>query len=213
MKKLIYVEGIIGSGKSTVLQNCATTYPGILVMPECVSDWQNMHTQGGKNINLLELYYKDTKRWGFVFQIQVLKTLAERHHDIMASEAVVMAERSLQSSVKLFAQLAWESQFLSPLEYTVINNWYEYLRRSTPIEPTHVLYLATSPTIAMERINRRGRPEEKNLSIEYLERLQQRQECLLHNEEYGGKIIKIDGNQSEEAIMKEIASLKGELFE
>lgn len=212
MKRLIYVEGIIGSGKSTVLQNCAKKYPGILVMPECVSDWQNLHTQRGETINLLELYYKDTKKWGFTFQIQVLKTLAERHHSITTSEAVVMAERSLQSSVKLFSHLAWESQLLSSLEYTIINNWYDYLRQSTPIEPTHVLYLATSAEIAMERINQRGRPEEKTLSVEYLERLRLRQECLLHNEEYGGKIIQINGNQSEENVMAEIAGLEAELF-
>jgi deoxyadenosine/deoxycytidine kinase len=65
--KFISIEGNIGSGKSTILKVIRENFPELAILDEPLSDWQNVGEK--KNINLLELYYKDQARWGFTFQI------------------------------------------------------------------------------------------------------------------------------------------------
>ena len=49
------IEGNIGCGKSTFLQILKERIPEAKWIEEPVSDWQNL---GGKDINILEKYYK-----------------------------------------------------------------------------------------------------------------------------------------------------------
>jgi Deoxynucleoside kinase len=76
------IEGNIGAGKSTWLQMAKQGYENLAdyrsdihemveVVPEPVEEWQNV---SGKDINLLELFYKDAKRYAFAFQQYVLVT-------------------------------------------------------------------------------------------------------------------------------------------
>lgn len=211
MRHLIYVEGIIGSGKSTVLAKCAEKYPSVLILPEQVPAWQSLVTEKG-NVNLLDLYYSETKKWAFLFQMHVLKTIAERHYEARNHQEPLLAERSVHSSVKLFAHMAWKDTLLSPEEYAVISGWYDYLCKSCPVQPAYVLYINTSPEVALRRIKQRGRPEEAEISLEFLTRLKRKQERLFGKGAYTCKIITINGDQSEEEVMAQIAQHERELF-
>lgn len=63
----ISIEGNIGSGKSTILKVIRENFPELMILDEPLTEWENVGDN--KNINLLELYYKDSKRYGFTFQI------------------------------------------------------------------------------------------------------------------------------------------------
>ena len=63
----ISIEGNIGSGKSTILKIIRERFTSLQILDEPLAEWQNIGEK--KNINLLEMYYKDSKRWGFTFQI------------------------------------------------------------------------------------------------------------------------------------------------
>lgn len=67
-KKIISVEGNIGAGKSTYLRILKEELkvPFELV-PEPVNQWEKIGNNN-KNVNLLELFYKDPKKWGYTFQ-------------------------------------------------------------------------------------------------------------------------------------------------
>jgi len=64
---IVSVEGNLGSGKTTFLKLLSEHIPEITLMKEPVELWQNV--QGH---NLLELYYKNFKRWSFTFQTYAL---------------------------------------------------------------------------------------------------------------------------------------------
>lgn len=65
------IEGNIGCGKSTFLELLRQRIPEAKWIEEPVQEWQNL---GGKNINMLEKYYTEPKRWGFTFQIYAIFT-------------------------------------------------------------------------------------------------------------------------------------------
>ena len=67
-KILLSIEGNIGSGKTTLLRllNESLNIP-FEIIPEPVNDWQ--HLGRDKNdINLLDLFYKEPKKYGYIFQ-------------------------------------------------------------------------------------------------------------------------------------------------
>lgn len=73
----ICIEGNIAAGKSTFL-NVLGKELDFVVVPEPVERWQNVTDCKGKNGgNVLDIYYKDPKRWGFTFQTFALQSLAE----------------------------------------------------------------------------------------------------------------------------------------
>jgi len=55
MKYLFSIEGNIGSGKSTILDQLKNEYPEYYYLPEPVGIWDTIKDVGGKTI--LEKYY------------------------------------------------------------------------------------------------------------------------------------------------------------
>lgn len=64
---IIYIEGNIGTGKSTLIENIGEG------QVEPITTWQ-------KGENIFEKYYTDMKRWSFTFQVyaSMTKMLSER---------------------------------------------------------------------------------------------------------------------------------------
>ena len=68
--KKIALEGNIAAGKSTLLRLLEDEV-GYVVIPEPISRWQSVTPTGSKSCggNLLDLFYRDPKRWGLTFQM------------------------------------------------------------------------------------------------------------------------------------------------
>lgn len=67
-KILLSLEGNIGAGKTTFLRllNDDLKIP-FEIVPEPVNDWQQFGKENNK-VNLLDLFYKDPKKYGYIFQ-------------------------------------------------------------------------------------------------------------------------------------------------
>lgn len=63
---LISIEGDIGAGKSTLIQYLKERNPTWNFIDEPVGTWTSLKTDEGEN--LLELFYKDQKRYSYTFQ-------------------------------------------------------------------------------------------------------------------------------------------------
>jgi len=72
------IEGNIGCGKSTFLEVLRQKVPEAKWIEEPVTEWQNLN---GKNINMLEKYYKEPARWGFTFQVYAIFTRVQKLHE------------------------------------------------------------------------------------------------------------------------------------
>lgn len=166
----VAVEGIIGSGKSKLLQGLQEKLPWVEVIFEDLPGWKNVATARGP-VDIFAKFYEDPKRYAYPFQNHVLKSLADRKstHDF------VVMERSQHSCLHVFSSLMYERELLSPVEFSTLQNWYNFLGQleagNSLSRPNAVLYLDLEPSLALERVQKRGRAEEAGVDLRYLDDL------------------------------------------
>jgi len=176
-KFTVCVEGNIGSGK-TMLLKYFSDKEDVAVMEEPVVQWRNLHGH-----NLLDMMYKDPARWAHLFQSYVQLTMMEQHLR-PSSNAVKMMERSLFSARYCFVENLFHSGKLSEAEYLVYNEWFKMITKNVDIAVDLIVYLKTDPKIVHERTKRRGRSEEQQIPLEYLEKLHRYYEEWLVEEKF-----------------------------
>lgn len=187
----IAVEGNVGCGKTTFLESCKQ-FTDATVLIEPVSTWRDMKGQ-----NLLALMYRDPKRWGLAFQTYVQLTMMQLHLARVESTVKLM-ERSLQSARYVFVENLHQSGLMSPLEHSILDQWFQWITQNERVALDIIVYLRTEPEVALERIRRRKRPEEDHFSLAWLRQLH-----MLHDSWLLGKsefplpprVLVIDANQ------------------
>ena len=70
--KFLFLEGNIGSGKSTFLKELQKYFPNIKFINEPVETWESIVDESGNN--MIENYYKDNKKYAFSFQVMAYGT-------------------------------------------------------------------------------------------------------------------------------------------
>ncbi|XP_029377233.1 thymidine kinase 2, mitochondrial isoform X2 [Echeneis naucrates] len=165
-KRVICVEGNIGSGKTTCLQYFSKT-SNIEILKEPVSKWQNI-----RGHNPLALMYQDSERWGLTLQTYVQLTMLDRHLS-SANAPVRIMERSIFSAKYIFVENLFRSGKMPEVDYAVLSEWFDWITARIPIHIDLIVYLQTSPQTCHERLKQRCREEEKVIPLEYLESIHQ----------------------------------------
>ncbi|XP_061658434.1 deoxynucleoside kinase [Syngnathoides biaculeatus] len=199
--KKISIEGNIAAGKSTFVRLLQGASPEWEVIPEPVSKWCNVHDDdsGGRNIyqelsssqksggNLLQMLYDKPERWSYTFQSYVslcrLRTQRQSPSPKLrqAENPVQLYERSVYSDRYVFMSALLEAGSLSEAEWSIYRDWHYWLLDAFQADITldAFIYLRAEPQFCMRRLVRRGRHEESELSLEYLEQLHQKHEDWL----------------------------------
>jgi len=160
---IIWVEGLIGSGKTTITKKLAEIL-GLRALFEPVSS--NPY---------LERFYKDPKRWATMMQMRLL------HHrfalqKIAAFEATTtggyrgaILDRGLPGD-RVFAKMHMQAGNIDPLDWETYEFAYNVMACSlTP--PSLLIFLDVEPEIAFERVKARARTAETGIEKKYLEDL------------------------------------------
>ena len=189
MRTMINLEGNIGAGKSTLGKRLAET-GDFAFLQEPVDVWQKNYPE-----NLLDLFYSDTKRWAFLFQLAAFTTRAKTWDDIlkMTDHSRVVLERSIYSDYHVFAQNCMDNGLITESEWVVYRDLWEWLSERWCESPWITLYLRTPAKVCRERIVKRDRIEEKDaISLEYLQQLEK-----LHDKWLLGNpnVVVIDGEK------------------
>ncbi len=149
------IEGVIGAGKTTLAKALAAAMGTRLVLEEVEEN------------PFLERFYEDPRR--FAFQTQVFFLLSRyrqqevlRQQDLFSSMVI---SDYIFAKDRIFAYLNLGDQELALYERLAST-----LQRDVPT-PDVVLYLQVSTDVLMERVAKRGRHYERNMTREYLERL------------------------------------------
>lgn len=175
-KPLIVVEGNIGGGKSTAAKELAKRL-NLRLMPEPVDD------------ELLALYYGDPARWAFSFQIEMLhrrwaSQMAAAAETIATSEyAGSVLDRSLMGDL-VFAKMLMESGKLHSKEWEIYTSALKNMMLVL-FPPTVLVYLSTRPETCFERMKKRNRVQEQNVSLEYLREVHAGYQRLLEGAKSG----------------------------
>jgi deoxyadenosine/deoxycytidine kinase len=203
---LISIEGNIGSGKSTVVEYLKSLNKYIFV-DEPVNEWLSIKDKDG--VNSLECFYKDQKKNAFCFQVLAYITRLKKLIDIIKNnptDAIIITERSIETDRNVFAKMLYEDNLISSIEWETYNYWFNTFKDIS--EVNKIIYIKTSPSKCLERINKRKRSEESSIEIEYLEKCNKYHDDWLNNIDN----IMIDGHDSIDIVRNKIINILDSLI-
>lgn len=170
---VLYIEGNVGVGKSTFLHYLHEML-GVHVTYEPNELWQDI---GGHD--LLGRFFKDQKRWAYTLQSYVLFTRIDQMIGLDTAEYhdVSVVERSVYSGRYCFAQVAKDIGVMDDLEWALYKKIWdrEIVKLRRP--PGGFIYLRASAQACYDRIMHRGRSEEQPITLDYLQRLEEKHEA------------------------------------
>ena len=169
MSKIISIEGNIGSGKSTILNYLKDLYKDsseIIFLEEPVSEWSKIKDKNNETI--LEKFYNNQKKYSFAFQMMAYISRLSILKDTIAKypNAIIITERCLNTDRYVFAKMLYDDEKLEDVEYQIYINWFDHFSYLQKIQKT--IYLKTDPQTCYNRINKRNREGESNISVDYL---------------------------------------------
>lgn len=190
MPKIVSIEGNIGVGKSTFIDIVRSKIPDSESVSEPIDIWLNI--RDGENLNILQAFYDDKKRWSYTFQNLAYVTRMMTIEDKIKTTAkgTIFLDRSLDTDKNVFAKMLKDDGSISELESKIYDYWscfYETHIRTTIQK--NIIYLRCSPEVAHERIIKRGRVEEQNIPFEYIKSVHQYHENWLLNNKTDNVLI------------------------
>jgi deoxyadenosine/deoxycytidine kinase len=153
--RFIVVEGPIGVGKTTLARRLAETFGSELML------------EGADENPFLERFYQDPRSAALPTQLFFLFQRARQLQSWRQGDmfAPVRVADFLMQKDRLFAQITLDDDELRLYEQA-----YEHLTLDAPL-PDLVIYLQAPVEVLLERISRRSRSYERQLSADYLRRV------------------------------------------
>ena len=196
---VISLDGNIGAGKTTLLKKLDyyiksfSKYSNeISIISEPVHIWEQT--------GILKEFYNDKKKYAGSFQYFVLNTLINELQLEMdkykeSKLHIIITERSLESTRWVFAKMLYDDGFINNVEM----NMYLYLYNliDNKYLPNATIYLNTKYDTCNDRIEKRNRDGESNISIEYLQKCEYYYNNMINSNKI--PILNIDGNISNES--------------
>ncbi len=155
--KYLCIEGNIGTGKTTLCEMMAREYNCKLILEEFSDN------------PFLPYFYEDPERYGFTVE---LFFMTERHKQIQKD----LLNQDLFFDFAVSDYCFWKTlifarQTLKAQEYKLFQRLFTILNNSFP-SPDLLVYLHRSPAKLLQQIKKRDRSYEQNISIEYLQGIQ-----------------------------------------
>ena len=172
---MFFLEGNVGTGKSTFLQHLEKDGNDVIYEP--VEQWTSMINENNKN--LLQEFYGNQPRWAYTFQSIAFRT---RIKNLENCKKNTIVERSIFTDRNVFAKTCHENAMMSSIEWNDYTDWFEWLSSQFNVNPSGYIYLQASPKISYERITKRSRSGEEDIPFDYLESLHAKHEQWLNNE-------------------------------
>jgi deoxyadenosine/deoxycytidine kinase len=157
-KYFVAIAGNIGVGKSTLTSILAETF-----------EWQPFYEAVDENPYLAD-FYADMRRWSFHSQVFFLSRRLQHHRQLVDHPGSVVQDRSVYEDAEIFARNLYDQGQMSPRDYGAYHDLYEGIRAFLP-PPDLLVYLKSNVGTLLTRIRQRGRDFERDISPDYLDRL------------------------------------------
>ena len=151
--RYIAVEGPIGAGKTSLAEILAAELQARIIR------------ESPEDNPFLGPFYKDPRR--NAMSVQLFYLLARYQQQGELSQGDLFARGGVVSDYLFAKDRLFASINLSPDEMALYDRIYQMLKLRT-VTPDLVVYLQARTEVLVERIRRRGRPEEKPIRAEYV---------------------------------------------
>ena len=181
----IAVEGAVAVGKSTLLPKLHAVFLANGIDVDLVLEpgdkWVNWEGQNNTSWNLLELMYHHPEKYASRFQMAAAISKIQSLND--SSGPAKLVERTLRCQERVFIPLLVQNNYLEELDQSLLKHFFTMIRDNEGLEADVIIYLRTSPEIALTRVQSRNRRGEENVSLDYLTDLHQYYDnWLLHED-------------------------------
>ena len=174
----IAVAGNIGAGKTTLTRLLAKHYK-----------WEP-HFEDVVDNPYLDDFYHQMERWSFNLQIYFLNSRFRQVLQIRESGKNIIQDRTIYEDAHIFAPNLHAMGLMANRDFENYSDLFE-LMQGLVGPPDLLIYLRSSIPNLVSQIHKRGRDYENSISIDYLSRLNERYEALIHTYDKG-KLLIID---------------------
>lgn len=157
-KHFVAIAGNIGVGKSTLTAVLSDAF-----------GWKPFYEAVDENPYLAD-FYADMTRWSFHSQVFFLSRRLQHHRQLVDHPGSVVQDRSVYEDAEIFACNLFEQGQMSARDYQAYRDLYDGIRAFLP-PPDLLVYLKASVDTLLNRIKLRGRDFERDISPDYLYRL------------------------------------------
>jgi len=174
----IAIAGNIGAGKTTLTQLLAKHF-----------NWEP-HFEDVVDNPYLDDFYHQMERWSFNLQIYFLNSRFRQVLQIRESGKKIIQDRTIYEDARIFAPNLHAMNLMSNRDFSNYSSLFELMEGL--VEPPDLLiYLRSSIPNLVSQIHKRGRDYENSISIDYLNKLNERYETWIQSYNKG-KLIIID---------------------
>ncbi|ASB49115.1 deoxynucleoside kinase [Alkalitalea saponilacus] len=179
----IAIAGNIGSGKTSLATLLAKHY-----------GWEAHYEEVDENPYLAD-FYEDMKRWSFNLQVYFLNSRFSQIVKIRKSPITVVQDRTIYEDAYIFATNLHEMGLMSDRDF---NNYLSLFELMTGLiqPPDLLIYLRASVPTLVRQIEKRGRPYEESIRLDYLKKLNEKYERWILNYN-SGKILTINVDETD----------------
>lgn len=188
---LLTLEGLDGSGKSSILEAIKQEYPNVVTTSEPTDrEYGKLVRENlSQDTNeLMDFYLFMADRMD---HINNLIKPADNNGKLVVSDRYADSTRAYQP----VALTGDDKPFDSPWD---AKSWIEHTMAPWNYEPDLTIYVDISVDTAIERCE----GDEKYEQREFLESVKDNYDALADSSTYGHRIVKVDGEQSEEDMVK-----------
>lgn len=172
----IAIAGNIGAGKTTLTKLLSKHFNWI---PQFEDVDDNPY---------LDDFYNDMEQWAFNLQIYFLGSRFKQIKLIRDSGEDVIQDRTIHEDAHIFASNLHDMGLLMTRDYENYLSVFN-LMNSFVKAPDLLIYLQASVPTLVKQIHQRGREYESSISIDYLNRLNDKYESWIESYDEGKKLI------------------------
>jgi deoxyadenosine/deoxycytidine kinase len=115
---------------------------------------------------------------------------------------VIITERSILTDKYVFAEMLRDSGDMNQIEWELYDSWFSTFNESNKV--SGIIYISTSSATSKERIEIRNRPGEENISMEYLEALDEQHKKWVSSTDLPVLTISTEPGSSVDITIKKI---------
>lgn len=193
---IVFIEGCIGCGKSTLVKHmqeyCKKQQLRILTIQEPVDVWTNIQDSQGKN--MIQSFYENQHLHAFKFQMMAyisrLVCLKDAFDVSKDKYDIIICERSLHTDKNVFCKMLYDEEKIDTYGYQIYNMWFDHFQSF--VKNYSFVYLKTDYEICSQRVKKRQREGESEITDDYLKK-----NNLYHDEWLSKceKVLILDGNK------------------